>query len=99
MNSKPLLGPQYLIEALTHSPEYERACQLLWLNWNEDPNALYRHPVEPEDVRFARALQDSQLVRGRLDLGNYRDVSQLLAHHGRWFSNNGRDELLAPFAG
>ncbi len=88
MNSKPLLGPQYLIEALTHSPEYERACQLLWLNWNEDPNALYRHPVEPEDVRFARALQDSQLVRGRLDLGNYRDVSQLLAHHGR--SHHGR---------
>lgn len=95
----PLLGPQYLIEALTHSQEYQRACQLLWLNWNEDVNSLYQHPVEQSDVRFARALQDGQLVRGRLNLASYRDVSQLLAHHGRWFSSNGRDELLAPFEG
>lgn len=94
-----LLKPEYLIAALADQPEYHRACQLLWLNWPEDVNVLYNKPVEPADIRFARALQNSGLVSGRVHLDNYREVSQLLAQHNHWFSRNAQHELLAPFEG
>lgn len=94
-----LLKPAYLIAALAKQDSYRRACQLLWLNWPEDVNLLYNKPVEAADIHFARALQESGLVKGRVHLNNYREVSQLLAQHGRWFSRNAQQELLAPFEG
>lgn len=97
--SKYLLAPAYLTAALSNNQAYQRACQLLWLNWPEDVNLLYNKPVEPADVRFARALQNADLVKGRVHLDNYRDVSMLIAQNDRWFSANAKQALLAPFQG
>ena len=92
-----LLKPQYLQAALTNSHDFQRAQQLLWLNWPEDVNYLYNNPVQPADIKFARELQDNDLVKGQVDLNDYRQVSQMLAHHGQWFSKSAEKTLMTPF--
>lgn len=92
-----LLRPAELQLALDNSQEFQQAKKLLWLNWDEDPNSLYHHPVEPNVVRLARSLQAAGMITGRVHLDNYREVSQMIGHHDRWFSSRAKQELLAPF--
>lgn len=92
-----LLKPAELQMALDNSPEFQQAQQLLWLNWDEDPNVLYHNPVEPSVVRLARSLQEAGVVSRQVRLDNYREVSQMIGHHDRWFSARAKQELLAPF--
>lgn len=92
-----LMQPQELQMALDHDPVFEQARKLLWLDWDEDPNTLYQHPVEPQIVKMARSLQSAGVVSGRVHLDNYRDVSQMIGHHDRWFSARAKQELLSPF--
>lgn len=92
-----LLSPHDLELVLTNRPEYQDAKQLLWLDWDEDPNQLYHHQVAPAVVRLARALQHTGLIQGRVNLTDYRAVSQLVGMHALWFSNGAKAELLKPF--
>ena len=48
---------------------------------------------------MARALQQSDLIQGRIKLDNYQAVSQLVGMHDRWFSAAAKRELLRPFEG
>lgn len=92
-----LLLPDQLQKILDNDLEYQQAKRLLWLNWDEDPNMLYHQMVEPPVVELARALQSAGLMHGRVDLFNYRAVSQLVGQHDHWFSLNAKRELLRPF--
>ncbi|WP_251545858.1 hypothetical protein [Limosilactobacillus caecicola] len=92
-----LLPPQELQMVLDQSPEYRQARKLLRLDIDEDPNRLYHQPVNALTVRLARTLQTSNLIQGRVDLSDYRSVSQLVGQHDRWFSGDAKRELLKPF--
>lgn len=92
-----LLPPHQLQHVLDHDREYRQACKLLQLDWDEEPNMLYHQRVEPSVVRLARALQTTGLIAGRVDLSDYRSVSQMVGQHSRWFSPNAKNELLKPF--
>ncbi|WP_295728829.1 hypothetical protein [uncultured Limosilactobacillus sp.] len=92
-----LLAPNYLQLAMENTSEYQMAKKLLYLDWPEDPNQLFHNQVTPAIVKFARALQESKLIRGRIDLGDYQAVSQLVGMHDRWFSLEARHELLKRF--
>jgi hypothetical protein len=92
-----LLPPHDLQLVLENSQEYQQAKKLLWLDWDEEPNQLYHNPVTPTVVHLARMLQQAGLVRGRVDLANYREVGQMVGQHPRWFSATAKNELLKPF--
>lgn len=92
-----LLPPQILQAAIDNSATFKKAKKLLWLNWDEDPNMLYHNQVEPDIVEMARILQQTGVIKGRVDLSDYRAVSQMLAQHSYWFSQNGKAALLSPF--
>lgn len=92
-----ILNPQAMQKLLSHGTEYRRAIGLLNENWNPDDQPIYRDVLQAADVYFARQLQATGLIRGRVDLANYRSVNQLLMHHDQWFAKSARQALLAPF--
>lgn len=92
-----LLPPHYLQLVMENATEHQMAKKLLYLDWDEEPNRLYLNQVTPEVVQFARALQETGLIRGRVDLGDYQSVSRLVGMHERWFSQDARYELLQRF--
>ena len=90
-----LLAPRYLQMVMENDIEYRQAKKLLWLDWDEEPNQLYQNPVTTSVVQMARALQQSDLIQGRIKLDNYQAVGM----HDRWFSAAAKRELLRPFEG
>ncbi|MCI5812960.1 MAG: hypothetical protein SO061_06550 [Limosilactobacillus coleohominis] len=92
-----LIPPHQLQKILDNDLEYQQAKKLLWLNWDEDPNMLYHQMIEPDVVALARSLQSTGLINGRVNLADYRSVSQLVGQHDHWFSSNAKKELLKPF--
>lgn len=92
-----ILNPQAMQKVLTHSPEYRRAVGLLNERWDPDSQPIYRDVLQAADVYFARQLQVGGLISGKVDLGDYRAVNQLLMRHDQWFSTGARNALLAPF--
>ncbi|EEU29682.1 hypothetical protein HMPREF0501_01476 [Limosilactobacillus coleohominis 101-4-CHN] len=94
-----LLAPRYLQMVMENDIEYQQAKKLLWLDWDEEPNQLYQNPVTTSVVQMARALQQSDLIQGRIKLDNYQAVSQLVGMHDRWFAAAAKRELLRPFEG
>ena len=94
-----LLAPRYLQMVMENDIEYRQAKKLLWLDWDEEPNQLYQNPVTTSVVQMALALQQSDLIQGRIKLDNYQAVSQLVGMHDRWFSAAAKRELLRPFEG
>lgn len=92
-----MLNPEAMQKVLLHSKEYQRAVGLLNQNWDPDSQPIYRDVLQAADVYFARQLQVAGLIHGRVDLGDYRAVNQLLMQHDQWFSESARQALLAPF--
>lgn len=84
-------------KVLTHSKEYQRAIGLLNKQWNPDEQPIFRNVLQSADVQFARQLQIAGLVKGKINLGNYQAVNQLLMQHDSWFSESARKTLLNPF--
>lgn len=92
-----LTAPQ-LREILTNGQQYRHAVRLLTEQWEVRSNQFKYERVEPQDVSWARLLQDQQLISGNYDLNDYRSASQLVNRHPEWFSAAGRTALLAPFS-
>lgn len=92
-----ILNPQAMQKLLTHSIEYQRAVGLLNKRWDPDEQPIFRNVLQSADVQFARQLQIAGLVKGKIDLGDYQAVNQLLMQHDSWFSESARRTLLAPF--
>lgn len=95
--AEQLLPPETMLAVLTHGRDYVRAAALLNLEWEPDQQPIYRDVLERQDVTLARQLQRVDLVPGRIDLADYRAVSQLLIDHAQWFAASARQELLRPF--
>ena len=91
------LSPTQMRDILTHGTRYQRAVQLLNEDWDFGQSPVSKQLVDAVDVSWAHLLQDAQLIPGRVDLHDYRDASQLLARYPEWFSNAGRQALLAEF--
>lgn len=92
-----MLKPTDLAHALTHDRTFTQAVALLNLKWETNPNAIVNNLVTAVDVQFARRLQEQEIISGKVDLTEYRDCAQLIAHHGGWLSPGARNALLAPF--
>lgn len=95
--AEQLLPPETMRAVLTHSRDYVRAAALVNEEWTPDEQPLYRDALGSQDVILARQLQSGGLLPGRVDLGNYRAVNQLLIDHQQWFAASARQELLRPF--
>ncbi|QZN92943.1 hypothetical protein KZE55_09380 [Limosilactobacillus panis] len=95
--AKQFLKPALMVAVLTHDQDYQRAVGLLNEDWNPDDQPIYRDVFEARDVIFARQLQQSGLVPGKVDLGDYQSANHLLVRHPQWFSAGSRQALLAPF--
>ena len=64
-----LTAPQ-LREILTNGQQYRRAVRLLTEQWEVRSNQFKYERVEPQDVSWARLLQDQQLISGNYDLND-----------------------------
>jgi hypothetical protein len=96
--AKQLLKPALMKAVLIHDQDYQRAVGLLNENWDPDDQPIYRDVLEARDITFARRLQRSGLVPGKVDLSDYQSANQLLVRHPQWFSAGSRQALLTPFA-
>lgn len=95
--AKQLLKPALMKAVLIHDQDYQRAVGLLNENWDPDNQPIYRDVLEARDITFARRLQRSGLVPGKVDLSDYQSANQLLVRHPQWFSAGSRQALLTPF--
>lgn len=95
--AKQLLKPALMKAVLIHDQDYQRAVGLLNENWDPDDQPIYRDVLEARDITFARRLQRSGLVPGKVNLSDYQSANQLLVRHPQWFSAGSRQALLTPF--
>lgn len=95
--AKQLLKPALMKAVLIHDQDYQRAVGLLNENWDPDDQPIYRDVLEARDITFARRLQRSGLVPGKVDLSDYQSANQLLVRHPQWFSAGSQQALLTPF--
>lgn len=91
------LTPAQMGEILTHGTRYQRAVQLLHEDWNFTKTPIMNELVDAVDISWARLLQDHGLIKGRVNLNDYREASQLVSRYPQWFSAAGRQALLAKF--
>lgn len=98
MTELMLLPPNQLSHVLRHDQIFTQAIALLKDDWEPDANQMFHQPMTPNVIELARALQQANLVPGRWQLSDYRQVSELIAQHGNWFSPAARQALLALFA-
>lgn len=91
------LTPAQMREILKHGSRYQRAVQLLHEDWNFNKSPIANDLVDAVDVSWARLLQRQGLIKGRVNLDDYRAASQLIARYPQWFSAAGRQALLAEF--
>lgn len=91
------LTPEQMREILRHGSRYQRAVQLLHEDWNFNKSPIANELVDAVDISWARLLQRQGLIKGRVDLDDYRAASQLISCYPQWFSAAGRQELLSEF--
>ncbi|MDO4903205.1 MAG: hypothetical protein Q3959_02975 [Limosilactobacillus sp.] len=92
-----LLNPMMLKRAIIRDEQYLHAVAILNQSWSllDDMGSIQF--LHDRDIIFARALQKAGLIKGKYDLFDYKQVSEMIQKNPSWYSGSSGMELLRPF--